>query len=166
MGANKNYSPKRELSLSPKFTTKDSHTSLPKSRSHSGPTNPRSKPQTISKRKRNSRSKGLSTSALDQPDCPQALGRPSASSGRTVRKAWADRPRPPSGLSARVRRTVRKTIPDHQCCTLNNGLSEMGLRIVRTVTDRPTQVRTVRELHATKILRKKGSNGRHERTHE
>jgi hypothetical protein len=43
MGADKNSSPKRELSLDPKFTTKDSHTSLPRSRSHDGRTNPRNK---------------------------------------------------------------------------------------------------------------------------
>jgi hypothetical protein len=49
MGADKNSSPKRELGLYPKFTTKDSHTSLPRSHSHNGPTNPRNKPQTIPK---------------------------------------------------------------------------------------------------------------------
>jgi hypothetical protein len=85
MGAYKNSSPKRELGLCPKFTTEDSHTSLPRSRSHNGPTNPRSKPQTIPKRKRNSKSEGLSSSALDQADCPQAPGEPSARPGRTVR---------------------------------------------------------------------------------
>jgi hypothetical protein len=35
----------------PKFTTKNSHTSLPRSRSHYGRTNPRNKPQTIPKGK-------------------------------------------------------------------------------------------------------------------
>jgi hypothetical protein len=78
----------------PKFTTKDSHMNLLKSRSHGGPTNPRSKPQMIPKRKRNSKSKGLSSLALDQADRPQALGGPSArpvrtvaNTGRTVREA-------------------------------------------------------------------------------
>jgi hypothetical protein len=37
-------------------TTKDSHTSLPRSLSLNRPTNPRNKPQTILKRKHNSRS--------------------------------------------------------------------------------------------------------------
>jgi hypothetical protein len=45
MGADKNSSPKRELGLCPKYTTKDSHTSLLRSRSHNGPptlgTNPK-----------------------------------------------------------------------------------------------------------------------------
>jgi hypothetical protein len=63
MGADKNSSPKRELDLCPKFTTKDSHMSLPRSRSHNRPTNPRNKPQTIPKRKNDSRSKGLSNPA-------------------------------------------------------------------------------------------------------
>jgi hypothetical protein len=60
MRADKNSSPKKEPGLYPEFTTKDSHTSLPRSRSHSGPTNPRNKPQTIPKRKHDSKSKGLS----------------------------------------------------------------------------------------------------------
>jgi hypothetical protein len=60
MGADKNSSPKRELGLYPKFTTTDSHTSLPRSRSHNGRTNPRNKLQTIPKRKHEARSKGLS----------------------------------------------------------------------------------------------------------
>jgi hypothetical protein len=99
MGADKNSSAKRELDLCPKFTTKDSHTSFPRSHSHNKPTNPRNKPQTIMKRKRNSKSKGLSNSALHQADHPQAPGGPSAWSRRTVRGAAADRskiaPEPP-----------------------------------------------------------------------
>jgi hypothetical protein len=51
MGAHKNSSPKRELGTCPKFTTKDSHTNLPRSRSHNKPTNHRNKSQTIPKRK-------------------------------------------------------------------------------------------------------------------
>jgi hypothetical protein len=86
MGANKKSSSKRELDLCPKFTTKDSHMSLPRSRSHNGPTNPRNKPQTISKRKHNSRSKGLSSPA-------KTLGGPSGTSERTVCVGTADRPR-------------------------------------------------------------------------
>jgi hypothetical protein len=71
MGADKNSSSKRELGLCPKFTTKDSHTSLPRLRSHNGPTNPRNKPQTIPKQKHESRSKGLSGSAKHQVDSPR-----------------------------------------------------------------------------------------------
>jgi hypothetical protein len=138
MEADKNSSPKRELGLYPKFTTKDSHTSLPRSYSHYGPTNPRNKPQPIPKRKRNSRSKGLSNSALDQAECPQAPSGPSARLGRTVRGHLADRPQGLGGLSAWLRRTVRKQSPNLQYCTLNNRPSAMGPRTVRPVTDRST----------------------------
>jgi hypothetical protein len=86
MGADKNSSPMRELGLCPKFTNKDSHTSLPRSRSHNGPTNPRNKPQIIPKRKHDSRSKGLSRSARHQAGRLQALGGPSARPRRTVQK--------------------------------------------------------------------------------
>jgi hypothetical protein len=92
MGADKNSSPKRELDLCPKFTTKDSHTSLPRSRSHNGPTNPRSKPQTIPKRKRNSRSKGRSNSAQHQTDSLRGWGGRSSDTGWTVRDPRADSP--------------------------------------------------------------------------
>jgi hypothetical protein len=74
MGADKNSSPKGELGLCPKFTTKDSHASLPRSRSHSGPTNPRNNHQMIPKRKHNSRSKGLSSSTRHQADSPRWPG--------------------------------------------------------------------------------------------
>jgi hypothetical protein len=108
MGADKNSSPKRELGLCPKFTTKDPHMSLPKSRSHDGPTNPRRKPQTIPKPKRNSKNKGLSSSALDEADCPKPPGGPSARSRRTVRRHQADRPWGLGGLSTWLWRAVRK----------------------------------------------------------
>jgi hypothetical protein len=85
MGADKNSSPKREPSLYPEFTTKDSHTSLPRSRSHSGPTNRRNKPQTIPKRKHDSRSKGLSCPATTLADSPRTWGGRSATRGQTVR---------------------------------------------------------------------------------
>jgi hypothetical protein len=97
-----------ELGLCPKFTTKDSHTSLPRSRSHNRPTNPRNKPQTIPKRKRNSRSKGLNSSTQHEVDHPQAPGGLSAWLGRTV-----------CGL----RRTIWKQLPNHQYYTRNNGPS-------------------------------------------
>jgi hypothetical protein len=93
MAADKNSSPKRELSLCPNFTTKDSHMSFPRSRSHNGPTNPRRKPQTIPKQKRNSRSKGLSSSARHQADSPRWPGRWSTRHGRTVRGTRMDSPK-------------------------------------------------------------------------
>jgi hypothetical protein len=100
MGADKNSSPMRELDLCPKFTNKDSHTSLPRSRSHNGPTNPRNKPQIIPKRKHDSRSKGLSRSARHQAG---------------VCKHWADRPRGLGGPSKNNSQTssTAPTITDH-----------------------------------------------------
>jgi hypothetical protein len=92
MGADKNSSPKRELGLYPKFSNKDLHTSLPRSRSHYGPTNPRNKPQTIPKRKHETRSKGLSNLAQCREDGPRAWGRQSTDPGRTVRYPRADGP--------------------------------------------------------------------------
>jgi hypothetical protein len=90
MGADKNSSPKRELGIYPKFTTKDSHTSLPRSRSHSEPTNPRNKSQTIPKWKHESRSKGLSCPATTLEDSPGPRGGRSAVTGQTVRYPWMD----------------------------------------------------------------------------
>jgi hypothetical protein len=100
MGADKNSSRKRELGLYPKFTTKDSHTSLPRSRSHSRPTNPRNKPQTITKRKQDSISKGLSCPAKALADSPRAKGGQSARTGRTIRDPRADGPLNAIGSSA------------------------------------------------------------------
>jgi hypothetical protein len=88
MGADKKSSPKRELGLYPKFTTKDSHTSLSRSHSHYGRTNPRNKPQTIPKRKHEARSKGLSYPVATQADCPRSPGRLSAVTARTIRDPW------------------------------------------------------------------------------
>jgi hypothetical protein len=84
MGADKNSSARRELGLCPKFTIKDSHTSLPRSRSHNVLTNPKNKPQTIPKRKHDSRSKGLGFPASHLADCLRPLGGPSARARRTV----------------------------------------------------------------------------------
>jgi hypothetical protein len=128
LGADKNSSPKRELGLYPKFTTKDSHTSLPRLRSHDGRTNPRNKPQTIPKRKHEPRSKGLSYPAATQADCPRSpRGRSATHGGRSVKRRQNDQtrtstrgrsvPRPrtvreqlvPRGLSATSGRTVRQT---------------------------------------------------------
>jgi hypothetical protein len=84
MGADKNSSPKRELSLYPKFTTKNSYMSLPRSRSLYGCTNPRNKPQMIPKRKHEARSKGLSCPAATRADCPWSPGGMSTVTTRTV----------------------------------------------------------------------------------
>jgi hypothetical protein len=78
MGADKNFSPKRELGLCPKFTTKDSHTSLPRSRSHNRPTNPRNKHKRSRSESETQEAKNLA-----------AL----RSTRRTIRKHRADRPR-------------------------------------------------------------------------
>jgi hypothetical protein len=136
MGADKNSSPKKELGLYPKFTTKDSHTSLSRSRSHTGPTNPRNKPQTIPKRKHDSKSKGLSCAVKALADGSRARGGRSARTGWTVRDPWMDgslhttgppashpelrrsvpytwtvrRQLVPRGWSAASRRTVRQTL--------------------------------------------------------
>jgi hypothetical protein len=85
MGADKNSSPKRELGLYPKFIATDSHTSLPRSRSHNGPTNPRNKPQTIPKWKHEARSKGHSCAAGALADSLRPCGERSAITVRTVR---------------------------------------------------------------------------------
>jgi hypothetical protein len=92
MGADKKSSPKRELGLYPIFTTKDSHTSLPRSCSHYRPTNPRNKPQMIPKRKHEPRSKGLSSPANTLADSPRPWGGRSAVTGRTVRYPREDGP--------------------------------------------------------------------------
>jgi hypothetical protein len=92
MGADKNSSPKIEPGLYPEFTTKDSHMTLPRSRSHSGPTNPRNKPQMIPKRKHDSRSKGLSYPATTLADSPRHRDGRSAVTGRTVRYPRTDGP--------------------------------------------------------------------------
>jgi hypothetical protein len=92
MGADKNSSPKRELGLYPKVTTKDSQMSFLRSLSHYGPTNLRNKPQTILKRKHEPRSKGLSNPASTLADSPRPWGGRSAVTGRTVRNPRADGP--------------------------------------------------------------------------
>jgi hypothetical protein len=108
-GSRKKFFPKDELGLCPKFTTKDSHTSLPRSRSHNKPTNPRNKPQLKAKRKRNSRSKGLRQSTVPGADGPRWTG----------------------GQSVRTRRTVRKIFPNNQYRTSKYGRSVIYPRTVR-----------------------------------
>jgi hypothetical protein len=110
MGADKNSSPKRELSLYPKFTTKNSHMSLPRSCSHYGPTNPGNKPQTIPKRKHESRSKRLSNPAQCQADGPRAWGGQSADTGRMVREPGADSPRTLGRRSVNCNITTRHAL--------------------------------------------------------
>jgi hypothetical protein len=129
MGADKNSSPKRELSLNPKCTTKDSHMSLPRSRSHDGRTNPRNKPQMIPKRKHEPRSKGRSCSAAVQADGPRPWGGLSATTTQMVRTTrWTVREtlteRPNRHLNTR---TVRTTSSDGPRAT----------RVARTVRDVP-----------------------------
>jgi hypothetical protein len=129
MGADKNSSPKRELGLCPKFTTKESHTSLPRSSSHNEPTNPRNKPQTIPKRKHDSRSKGLSSSARHQAESAvtwqtvrgsrtdSSKNKPTLQQRTSNNEQFAPYPRTvreqpvPRGRSATSRRTVRQTPP-------------------------------------------------------
>jgi hypothetical protein len=120
MGADKNSSPKRELSLYPKFTTKDSHTGLPRSRSHSIHTNPRNKPQTIPKRKHDSRSKGLSCLAKALADGPRGRGGRSTRTKRTIRDPRADGPLnatgpPAARLETRTVRTLHADCPRATC---------------------------------------------------
>jgi hypothetical protein len=93
MGADKNSSPKRELGLCPKSTTKDSHTSLPRSCSHNRPTNPRNRSQTNLTWKHNSKSKGRRQFAKHQADCPQCPGGLYARRAQTVHEEGTDRPK-------------------------------------------------------------------------
>jgi hypothetical protein len=93
----------RELRQYPKFTTKDSHTSLPRSRSHNGRTNPRNKPQTIPKWKHEARTKGLSYSETAQADCPRSPGGLSAGT--------ADGPRPTADGPLITNRTTQPAPP-------------------------------------------------------
>jgi hypothetical protein len=116
MGDDKNSSPKRELGLYPKFTTKDSHTSLPRSCSHYGPTNPRNKPQTIPKWKHKSRSNGLSNPAQCRADGPRAWGGQSADTMQTVCYPRADSPliateQPDANSNTRMVRTSSTDSP-------------------------------------------------------
>jgi hypothetical protein len=130
MGVDKNSSQGMNSAYAPNPQPR-THTSLPRSRSHNGPTNPRNKPQTNPKRKCNSRSKWLRQSAYlgrtvrmegrtvrgAKADCPHGQVGPYANSSRTTSSAPrnTDRPYPtrgPSaieGLSALTSRTVYQT---------------------------------------------------------
>jgi hypothetical protein len=117
--------PEDELGLCPNFTTKDSHTNLPMSRSHNGPTNPRNNPKQKATRKRNSRSIGLGQSVVP----------------------WADCLHGPGGLSAGSLWTVRNSLPNHQYCTLKNRPSAPHPQMVRAektvhthLADRPANL--------------------------
>jgi hypothetical protein len=143
MGAHRNSSPRREPGLCPNFTTKDYHTSLPRSRSHNGPTNPMKKPQTIPKWNHNTRSKGLSNPAQCQADGPRASGGRSADTGRTVRYLRADNPligtKPPDAHPET--RTVRTWASDGPRAT-------GAMRTIRDPqADSPARTRTVRYLY-------------------
>jgi hypothetical protein len=139
-----------EFGLYPKFTTTDSHTSLPRSRSHNGPTNPRNKPQLNPTRKHNSKSKRLRQSGKHQADRPQCPGGLSARRARTVREEGTDRPKmlPEPPVLHREKWTVR------------DGSADRPPRHVPS----DTLVRTVRKLHAPKTHRQNGSKERHSRT--
>jgi hypothetical protein len=117
MGADKNSSPKRELGLCPKFTTKDSHAILPGSRSHNGPTNPRNKLQ------KQSQSGSTNQEAKDLAALRDTR--------RTVRGDRADSLRGTGGRSAGHGWTVRKRKSTLQWRTLNNGQSAPYPRTVR-----------------------------------
>jgi hypothetical protein len=73
---------------SPKSTTKDSHTRMPRSCSHNGPTNPRNKCQTNPTWKHNSKSKGLRQSGKHLANYLQCLGGLSARRARTVQNCY------------------------------------------------------------------------------
>jgi hypothetical protein len=141
MGADKNSSPKREPGLYPKFTTKDFHTSLPRSRSHNGPTNPRNTPQTIPKRKHDSRSKGLRCPATTLVDIPRPWGGRSAITGRTVRYPRADGP-----LIATERPNEH---PTTRTVRIWSSDGPRATRVARTVCDRWRTVRPSRRRSAT-----------------
>jgi hypothetical protein len=156
MGADKNSSLKRELGLCPKFTTKDSHTSLPRSRSHSGPTNPRNKPQTIPKRKHDSRSKGLSYPATALVDSQRGRG------GRSVRTG-GDSPRPTSGRSVKRNRTTGSAPRNSDGPYPTRGLSEGNS--CRADGPRPLSGRSAKPLTARKSW-PNGSKRRRSRTRD
>jgi hypothetical protein len=130
-----------EFGLYPKFTTTDSHTSLPRSRSHNGHTNPRNKPQLKPTRQHNSKSKGLRQSGKHQADRPQCPGGLSARRAQTVREEGTDHPKmlPEPPVLHREKRTIRDGPTD---CPPRHGPSD-------------TLVRTVRKLDAPKTHRQK-----------
>jgi hypothetical protein len=112
----------RELGLCPKFTTKDSHTSLSRSRSHNRPTNPRNNP--------NSKQYGSATQEAKDLGNLRCLG-------QTVCGGRADGPRGLGGWFARPRRTVRKISPNNQYRTSKYR------RSVPYVTTRPGKYGTI-----------------------
>jgi hypothetical protein len=126
--------------------------SLPRSRSHNGPTNPRNKSQLKVTRKRNSRSKRLRQSAVPGADRPHGPGGLSVGAWGTVRGFTTNRlKKPPEPLVLHLeKRTVRPLPTDHphrvDCSHSAHGLSA--------------------KLRATKSTRPNGSNERRTRTHE
>jgi hypothetical protein len=118
--------------------------SLPRSHSHNAPTNPRNKPQTIPKRKHDSKSKRLSCPTNHQADRLRPPGKPSASSGGLSEKQSRTSSTAPSITDRRDGPADR--LPHHEPSS--------------------TLVRTVCELRATKIHRQNGSNETHARTRE
>jgi hypothetical protein len=125
-----------EFGLYPKFTTTHSYTSLPRSRSHNRPTNPRNKPQLNPTRKHNSKSKGLRQSGKHQANRRQCPGGLSARRARTVREEGTDCPKklPEPPVLHREKRTAHDGPADRPP---RHGPSD-------------TLVPTVRKLHAPK----------------
>jgi hypothetical protein len=118
MGVDKNSSQKIKLDLYPKFTTKDSHTSLPRSvvtadlptlvtnpkRSQSGSTTQEAKDLAVLR-------KPWRTVREDRADSPRPSGGRSVKRNRTTSSAPrnSDGPYPTRGRSAAIGRTVRQT---------------------------------------------------------
>jgi hypothetical protein len=87
MRTNKKF-PKKHV-LSPKINSKDSHTNLPRSRSHNRPTNPRNKSKQVAKQKHNSKSEGLRQICLARMDRPYGrLGLSVATGGPSVKRGY------------------------------------------------------------------------------
>jgi hypothetical protein len=153
MGADKNSSPKRELGLCPKFTTKDSHrvcqgrvvtTDLP----------------TLETNPKQSRSESTTQKAKDLATLHSAR--------RTVRELRADCPRGLGGPSARHRRTVRKRPQTSSTAPTITDRPWRHLRPCTTNTPHADCPRTPGEpsakIPATEDGWKTGSKGRHSRT--
>jgi hypothetical protein len=125
--------------------------SLPRSRSHNGPTNPRNKPQLKATRMRNSRRKGLRQSAKPRVDRPHGGGL-STGARQTVCKLRADHPKmPPEPPVLHLKKRTISALPaDHPC-------GRDRLHSPRRPSDK---------LRGTKNTRQNGSKQRDTRTRE
>jgi hypothetical protein len=112
---------------------------LPRSCSHNEPTNPRNKPQTISKRKRNSRTR--QNVRKHRADCLRNLdglsascGRPSENNSRTTSTAPSITDRPPNLVQPKAHgQTDRNESTQEHATNTKNNLPNRTSRIVRTV---------------------------------